>query len=62
MSRKGNCWDNAPTESFFGTLKREWTHRLSYQTQAQARQSVLTREKRSPTASAVILRSVISVL
>lgn len=23
MSRKGNCWDNAPMESFFGTLKRE---------------------------------------
>jgi len=25
MSRKGNCWDNAPVESFFGSLKREWT-------------------------------------
>lgn len=24
MSRKGNCWDNAPTERFFGSLKREW--------------------------------------
>jgi len=23
MSRKGNCWDNAPAESFFGTLKTE---------------------------------------
>ena len=23
MSRKGNCWDNAPTESFFATLKKE---------------------------------------
>ncbi|MBN8661939.1 MAG: IS3 family transposase [Candidatus Obscuribacter phosphatis] len=23
MSRKGDCWDNAPTESFFGTLKQE---------------------------------------
>lgn len=23
MSRKGNCWDNAPMESFFGTLKAE---------------------------------------
>jgi transposase InsO family protein len=40
MSRKGNCWDNAPTESFFGTLKREWTHRHTYQTQSQARQSI----------------------
>jgi len=24
MSRKGNCWDNAVAESFFGTLKTEW--------------------------------------
>jgi len=24
MSRKGNCWDNAVAESFFGTLKGEW--------------------------------------
>lgn len=23
MSRKGNCWDNAVAESFFGTLKQE---------------------------------------
>lgn len=28
MSRKGNCWDNACAESFFATLKREWTRRL----------------------------------
>ena len=25
MSRKGNCWDNAPVERFFSSLKREWT-------------------------------------
>ncbi|NRB42020.1 MAG: DDE-type integrase/transposase/recombinase [Pseudomonadales bacterium] len=24
MSRKENCWDNAPTEHFFSSLKREW--------------------------------------
>ncbi|NRB37895.1 MAG: hypothetical protein HRU20_05415 [Pseudomonadales bacterium] len=24
MRRKGNCWDNAPTERFFSSLKREW--------------------------------------
>lgn len=23
MSRKGNCWDNAPTERFFSSLKRD---------------------------------------
>jgi putative transposase len=26
MSRKGNCWDNAVMESFFGTYKQEWAH------------------------------------
>jgi putative transposase len=26
MSRKGNCWDNAPMESFFATLKKELVH------------------------------------
>jgi transposase InsO family protein len=30
MSRKGNCWDNAPTESFFGKLKVEWVHGVEY--------------------------------
>jgi len=27
MSRKGNCWDNAPMESFWGKLKQEWHFR-----------------------------------
>jgi len=26
MSRKGNCWDNAPTESWFGSFKNERIH------------------------------------
>jgi transposase InsO family protein len=30
MSRKGNCWDNAVMESFFGTLKAECTDRHSF--------------------------------
>jgi transposase InsO family protein len=37
MSRKGNCWDNAPMESFFKTLKVEWGDRMRYATRAQAR-------------------------
>jgi putative transposase len=37
MSRKGNCWDNAPTESFFNSLKNERVHGTRYQTRAQAR-------------------------
>jgi putative transposase len=40
MSRKGNCWDNAPAESFFGKLKTEWVHRRRYRTRADARQSI----------------------
>ena len=32
MSRKGNCWDNAAMESFFGTLKQELVHREAYAT------------------------------
>ena len=40
MSRKGNCWDNAPVESFFGTLKREHVFHNRYLNRAQARQSI----------------------
>jgi putative transposase len=40
MSRKANCWDNAPMESFFGTLKTEWVDRHSYRTHAEARLSI----------------------
>ncbi len=40
MSRKGNCWDNAPMESFFATLKKELVHQHHYQTKAEARHSV----------------------
>jgi putative transposase len=36
MSRKGNCWDNAPMESFFGTLKQEMVHHRRYRTRQQA--------------------------
>lgn len=40
MSRKGNCWDNAPMESFFATLKKELVHHEHYETHAEARQSL----------------------
>ncbi|WP_256812037.1 IS3 family transposase [Pseudomonas siliginis] len=30
MSHRGQCWDNAPTERFFGTLKSEWVPRRGY--------------------------------
>ena len=40
MSRRGNCWDNACVESFFGTLKRELIHHHQYQTREEARQEI----------------------
>jgi len=35
MSRKGNCWDNAPTESWFNSFKNERVHGLRYETRAE---------------------------
>lgn len=40
MSRKGNAYDNAPMESFFGSFKRERIHRSRYATRDQARTDV----------------------
>ena len=36
MSRKGNCYDNAPMESFWGTLKNELVHHRRYKTREEA--------------------------
>lgn len=36
MSRKGNCYDNAPMESFWGTLKNELIHHRRYRTREEA--------------------------
>ena len=40
MSRKGDCWDNAPMESFFARLKKELVHREEYATREQAKASI----------------------
>lgn len=37
MSRKGNCWDDAPTESFFNSLKNKRVHGPRYATHDEAR-------------------------
>lgn len=42
MSRKGDCWDNAVVESFFGSLKQEQVHWQHYQTRFEAQQEVLS--------------------
>ena len=36
MSRKGNCWDNAPVERFLSSLKREWTGNRLYRNRHEA--------------------------
>jgi len=40
MSRKGDCWDNSPMESFWGTLKNELVHHRQYSTRYQAKQEI----------------------
>ena len=40
MSRRANCWDNAPMESFFATLKKELVHDEDYATREEARASL----------------------
>jgi transposase InsO family protein len=40
MSRKGDCYDNAPMESFWGTLKNELVHHRRYKTRQEAIQEI----------------------
>ena len=40
MSRKGNCWDNAPIESFFSSLKRERVYHNTYRKRLEARTDI----------------------
>jgi transposase InsO family protein len=40
MSRRANCWDNAPMESFFASLKKELTHGEIFATRGEARASI----------------------
>lgn len=40
MSRKGNCWDNAVSESFFKTIKYEWLYRFKYSSHSQLFESI----------------------
>ncbi len=41
MSRKGNCWDNAPTESLWGRLKTACVHGQLFATHEQTRQAIM---------------------
>nr|CRH06538.1 Transposase [Candidatus Magnetococcus massalia] len=40
MSRRGNCYDNAPMESFWGSLKNELVHHQKYATRAEAKAAI----------------------
>jgi len=40
MSRKGDCWDNAVSESFFHSLKTELVHHEHFKTRAEANQAI----------------------
>jgi transposase InsO family protein len=40
MSRRGNCLDNAPMESFFASLKKEHVHRARFRTREEAKAAV----------------------
>ena len=40
LSRQGNCWDNAPTERLFRSLKTEWLPERGYQNLTEAKESV----------------------
>ncbi len=54
MSRRGNCLDNAPMESFFGSLKSELVHRTSFPTREAARRAIFEYVEPSTTAGAGI--------
>jgi len=40
MSRKGNCWDNAPMESFWGKMKQEWLNDKRFRTREDAKRAI----------------------
>ncbi len=41
LSRRGNCWDNAPMERFFRSLKTEWMPTYGYRSFSQAQDHIL---------------------
>lgn len=40
MSRRGNCYDNAPIESFWGTMKNELVYERRFATRQQAKREI----------------------
>src|SRR3546814_3794976 len=56
MSRTGNCYDNAPMESFFHTLKVELVHQCRWATQAEARQALFGSSEEHTSALPSLIR------
>ena len=61
MSCKGNCYDNAPVESFFSSLKNELVRHRQFQNQAEAQMPSKTTSTGSVTGSGYIRHSAIGV-
>jgi len=40
MSHRGNCWDNAPMERLFRSLKTEWIRVIGYRAMTEAREDI----------------------
>ena len=40
MSRRGECWDNAAMESFFGSLKQELVHQTRFKNRQEAKAAI----------------------
>ena len=55
MSRKGNCWDNAPMESVNGTLKVECVHDVHFETREQAEQASWSTSVATTSSAAISL-------
>lgn len=56
VSRKGNCWDNAPTESFFNSLKNERVYGTRYATGRMPRPTCSSTSQFSTTGGAATRR------
>lgn len=41
LSRRGNCWDNAPMERFFRSLKTEWVQMVGYRSFTEAQHQII---------------------
>ena len=61
MSARGNCYDNAVVESFFGLLKRERVNRTRYLTRDEAKADMFDYIERFYNRNAVMVILVISV-